>query len=84
MRIANTIKTFFLLSALVLSALALLQPSDAFAKPNSYPGENSTYKQLSPEAEAKREAERLKRKELRKQKREERRLRRLNKKNRLN
>ncbi|MDA7963429.1 hypothetical protein [Ruegeria sp.] len=79
MRFANSVKTL-----LLLSALALVQPSETFAKPNSYPGESSTYKPPNPELEAKREAERLKRKELRKQKREERRLRRQNKKNRLN
>ncbi len=70
----------FVQTTLILTALALIGPNAALAKPNSYPGENSKFKQNDPAALAKWEAERAKRIELRKQRREERRRKRLNQK----
>lgn len=68
-------------SLILLSLLASWIPSTGIAKPNSYPGEHSTYKAPDPEVEARRKAQKQKRIELRKQRREERRLRRLNRQN---
>lgn len=69
---------------LVVSFLATLLPVVVIAKPNGYPGENSTYNP-DPAEVAKRKAERAKRIEARKKRREEKRLERLNrKKNRSN
>ncbi|CAD0185279.1 hypothetical protein RUESEDTHA_02165 [Ruegeria sp. THAF57] len=66
-------------TGLILLMLAAIAPADAYAKPNSYPGENSKFNSKS--AVAKWEAERSKRIEERKKRREEKRLKRLNKKN---
>ncbi|MBO9410404.1 MULTISPECIES: hypothetical protein [unclassified Ruegeria] len=74
MTITQITRTF-----LVLLMLAALAPADAYAKPNSYPGENSKFNSKS--AVGKWEADRAKRIEERKKRREERRLKRLNEKN---
>ncbi|WP_058280585.1 hypothetical protein [Ruegeria denitrificans] len=68
---------------LVVSLLATTLSAAAIAKPNGYPGENSTYNP-DPVEEAKRKADRAKRIEARKKRREEKRLERLNRKNRSN
>ena len=67
---------YLLVASLLITAL----PAVSVAKPNSFPGENSTYK-ADPAETARREAERAKRIKERKKRREERRLKRLNKKN---
>ncbi|WP_171212675.1 hypothetical protein [Ruegeria sp. HKCCA5426] len=66
-------------TGLILLMLAAIAPADAYAKPNSYPGENSKFNSKS--AVSKWEAERNKRIEERKKRREEKRLKRLNEKN---
>ncbi|NVO55609.1 hypothetical protein HW561_07390 [Rhodobacteraceae bacterium B1Z28] len=66
---------------LLLSLLTVMAPDATLAKPNGYPGENSTFRPLDPAVAAQRKADREKRIELRKKRREERRLKRLNKKN---
>ncbi|WP_170410230.1 hypothetical protein [Ruegeria arenilitoris] len=79
MTLVNSAKCF-----LVVSLLATSLPVAAIAKPNGYPGENSTYNP-DPAEVVKRKAERAKRIEARKKRREEKRLERLNrKKNRSN
>ena len=65
---------------LILLMLAALAPADSWAKPNSYPGENSKFDHKDPDAVAKWQAERAKRIEERQKRREERRLKRLNNK----
>ena len=66
---------------LILLMLAALSPAQTWAKPNSYPGENSKFDHKDPDAVAKWQAERAKRIEERQKRREERRLKQLNQKN---
>ncbi len=66
---------------LLLLALAVTAPVVTYAKPNSYPGENSKFKTNDPAVIARQKAEREKRIELRKQRREERRRKRQNRRN---
>ncbi|NOD77318.1 hypothetical protein [Ruegeria sp. HKCCD4332] len=66
-------------SLVVLVLLAGTTPSEVCAKPNSYPGEHSKFKNNDPEAIAEQKAEQKRRKELRQQRREERKRKRLEK-----
>ncbi len=73
---------FFDLTKILLVVAASATAADmAFAKPNSYPGENSRFKSSDPAVIAQQKAERQQRIEERKARREQRRQERLNRKN---
>ncbi|MBO9435399.1 hypothetical protein J7394_14370 [Ruegeria sp. R13_0] len=70
-----------LTKALLIVAATATAANTAFAKPNSYPGENSRFKSSDPAVIAQQKAERQKRVDERKARREQRRQERLNRKN---
>ncbi len=75
MRFSDLTKTLLIVAATATAA------DMAFAKPNSYPGENSRFKSSDPTVIAQQKAERQQRIEERKARREQRRQERLNRKN---
>ncbi len=72
---------FDLIKILLVVAASATAADMAFAKPNSYPGENSRFKSSEPAVIAQQKAERQQRIEERKERREQRRQERLNRKN---
>jgi len=66
---------------MIATVLVSTATGASYAKPNSYPGENSKFKSQDPAAIAQQKAEQQKRIDLRKQKRQQRKRERLEKRN---